>query len=223
MKEYPILFSGPDVRAILAGRKTQTRRVVNPQPPEWLTGGREAWNIAGDLWGFAAPGHTKVCHSDNTIRCPYGKPGDRLWVREKHAWADNLADGFEREDPVVVAYHADQIAIKHESGNVHELDCYSWNWEHSSLRWRPSIHMPKWACRLWLEVVDVRVERLQDISEADAVAEGFKPIPHFMGGVALEPPIVEFRRIWDSLNAKKPGCSGEDNPWAWVGEFTVGL
>jgi len=134
--ERPILFSGPMIRAILAGRKTQTRRVAK------LTGaGRVKEAGSHRNWHLADPDAVKAC--------PYGTPGDRLWVRE--TFCDT---GCQR-----AVYRAD-TAVE--------------NWKYRI--WRPSIYMPRWASRITLEITDVRLERLQDISEADAAAEGVEQV-----------------------------------------------
>jgi uncharacterized protein YqfB (UPF0267 family) len=176
MRERPILFSGPMVKAILGGRKTITRRVLKLQDYD-----------GGDCY------ETK----DGILRdilslCPYGIPGDRLWVRE--TWADPCGKRL----PV---YRADEATA------------------YLNVKWRPSIFMPRWASRITLEVTGVRVERLQDITEEDAQAEGVEARRSMKDGVA---PVVysyqdPFRIIWDSINGKKYPWS--DNPWVWVIEF----
>jgi hypothetical protein len=192
VKERPILFSGPMVRAIVAGRKTQTRRVVKPQPPlhiNELHGGELAKRAPYDIedeeqrvygWGFQDD-------CDGYYKFPYGRIGDRLWVRE------NFFCVTGEPGPVVCNYQADY------SGS-----------EFKGL-WRPSIYMPRWASRILLEITDVRVEQLQDISEADAMAEG----------VSLTDPETEtyysgFKRLWHTINGSE---SWDANPWVWVVEF----
>lgn len=159
MKERPILFSGPMVRAILDGRKTQTRRVVKPRQ-----------GMLDDWTG---------------LPCPYGKPGDRLWVRETCYFEQPHGEVIYRADP----------------GSEKALDP-----EFTGLRWRPSIHMPRWASRITLEIVNVRVERLQDIRVDDARAEG----------VTAKWPVHGFRNLWQSINGFG---SWDANPWVWVVEF----
>jgi len=192
MKERPILFSDEMVRAILAGQKTQTRRIVK------------------NVWGYTfkgMDGHiARFGYADSILcvlrHCPQGIPGDRLWVRE--TWA---APGYldhrkpsDIEDWNPILYRADGfIARQFEVG---------WSW-HAFMfgRWRPSVFMPRWASRINLEIVNVRVERLQDISEEDAKAEGCKGIK-------------EFRATWGRINAKR-GYGWESNPYVWVIEFQV--
>ena len=203
MVERPILFSGPMVRALLAGTKTQTRRVFKTR-----NGG--VWPHPNDL-----PGMQQVLRT-----CPYGRPGDRLWVRE--TWMNLQGTGIERvsgsnED---YAYGAD--TPKGSYGDD-QRKCFG-------LKWRPSIHMPRAASRITLEISDRRVERLQDISEADAVAEGIfrkvrgTPIGDMVetatGGqlIYADPSQAreEYRRLWEQING--PG-SWAKNPWVWVLQF----
>ena len=206
MKERPILFSSDMVRELLSGRKTQTRRVVKPQP-------QSAQMISDRMASLCYPA---MLHR----ACPYGAPGDRLWVRETHHVnhtgevvhyrADYPVDG----DP----FNAD------ECGEDHALE---------GEKWRPSIHMPRWASRLTLEVVAVRVERLQDIRPEDAVAEGI-PTSKGVGLIDGETcymmttnsgymrgprgAVEAYKNLWESINGQ---CSWERNPWVWVIEFKL--
>ena len=209
MKERPILFSAPMVRALLEGRKTQTRRAVKPQPevsPEGNLCG--AW-LSRPLGGLLLP---KV--SDIVMHCPYGQAGDQLWVREAFSGPHcmDASDGCKAVPPSKwgdcsrIWYWAD--------GNPTEGD---WT------RPRPSIHMPRWASRITLEIVSVRVERLQDISEEDAKAEGvIEGTGDFAGcfscGPALSGTTAQecYGRLWDIINGEG---SWEKNPWVWVIEF----
>lgn len=216
MKERPILFSGPMVRAILEARKTQTRRVIKPQ----------AWAYSEDTLGqrmiYPRSGADDFGDSGRPIRYPYGVPGDRLWVRETWRAFDD-GDVFYRADfGDAVPVHADD-------------DPAAW-------MWRPSIYMPRWASRITLEVTGVRVERVQEISEDDARAEG--PTPNWCGDLAGWDPEEHgyllpgdenadddvadggyyytgrwaFAEMWDSINAKR-GHPWASNPWVWVIEF----
>lgn len=206
-RERPILFSGPMVRAILEGRKTQTRRVIIGNRRKLLPTLVHA--VANVLTGkhWAEPG--------GWVSCPYGHPGDRLWVRE--TWGDGSA--FYPHSPVL--YGADEPAdLGASCRNQAEADRAQGR-EHRVLegcrchfRWRPSIHMPRTASRLSLEVLSVRVERLQDISEEDACAEGVVPLQMDMG--TYRP---RFEGLWDSINGQRPGASWADNPWVWVVGF----
>lgn len=153
VKERPILFSAPMVRAILDGRKTVTRR---PVKPDWIQSDRAPLNTAPSLFHF-------WCSGEHV--CPYGEPGQRLWVRE--TFMDLLGTGVEhRPDPngplQRYAYRADYPPGSHSDEARKDF----------GLKWKPSIHMPRAACRILLEITDVRVERLQDISEEQAQAEG---------------------------------------------------
>jgi len=213
MKERPILFSGAMVRAILSGGKTQTRRVVKPLP-EFCGGQGDQQDVR--CWGWmnedrAGPNFLSVVDS----RCPYGQPGDRLWVRETHFEALKW-----RYTPLFAAasdfiYRAD-YEYREELRSV--IGCH---------HWKPSIFMKREASRISLEIVSVRVERLQDISEADAVAEG---IDAFQRGE--EPKVYRdylqrtehfglsavgsYRTLWESING---AGSWSANPWVWVVEF----
>lgn len=203
MKERPILFSAPMVRALLAGTKTQTRRAVKPQPREdkSITSGR------GELAWQTSVGHFIVSTLPTAPklfveRCPYGQPGDRLWVRETFAIVPRTAYRCSEGVQQVLRPDDDHDAAIFREG---------WDRSRSGFRWRPSIHMPRWASRITLEIVSVRVERLQEISEADAMAEGV--------GIQCESPmaIMEYSLLWESING--PG-SWDANPWVWVVEFS---
>lgn len=197
MKERPILFSGEMVRAILDGSKTMTRRVIKPQPGNVTTGPTPmgsnwmAWGMYGmvrDLW------------------CPYGQPVDRLWVRETWSqFAPRPKPGDGVPENACIDYRADYSASALRRGLDSDGDPYK------PPSWRPSIHMPRWASRINLEVVSVRVERVQDISEDDARAEG---ISNPLGSLALN----IFPSLWDSINLKR-GYGWDTNPWVWVIEF----
>lgn len=172
-RNRPILFSAPMVRAILDGRKTQTRRIVTPQPAG-------AW---------AAPGRRS---------CPFGVPGDRLWVRETYidlgACFLYRADANAEQDRALVAPRQ---------------------------KWRPSIHMPREASRITLEITDVRVQRLQDVSQADAMAEGAPPSHHSIDMISRQYGYEDFSRswyaqLWEQING--PG-SWDANQWVWAITF----
>ena len=175
------------VRAVLDGSKTQTRRVVKPQP---------SWNENDpDLEHVLTCGRTQrqLLMEQLFARCPYGVPGDRLWVRETFALTGDNAS------PIVHPTHGGAAwrATDHAK----------------AFKWKPSIHMPRWASRITLEIVSVRVERLQDISEEDARAEGVT----LRGTTRYESECRnEYRALWESING--PG-SWESNPYVWVVEF----
>ena len=202
MKERPILFSAPMVRAILEGRKTQTRRAVRKQfsadaePAEVAATSPEGWQISGHsgLWWDDAG----AC-IDDAIRCPYGKPGDRLWVRETWAYGVH-AIAAERDEDGPFVYRADGT----DQGRL-------------CARWRPSIHMPRSASRILLEITAVRVERLKDITWSDAAKEGIH-VPR-RARDRVDPEIgcvAQFRMLWEQINGSG---SWDTNPWVWVVEF----
>lgn len=182
-KERPILFSEPMVKAILEGRKTQTRRVIKPQPERL---GEVVWDFGSEETCFIGDESAREYLLYNA-RNPYGwayhdGTADRLWVREtwRHYKLENRtsyrADGEEDVTPL--------------------------------LTWRPSIHMPRWASRITLEITDVRVERVQEISLGDIRAEGLDPLP-------VVNPRGDFADLWDSINLKR-GYGWDQNPWVWV-------
>lgn len=239
MKERPILFSGPMVRALLAGAKTQTRRVVKPsaQFRAWDSEPRHAYDaiVADDM--FAAAFLVAGDHGfTDWVPCPHGKPGDRLWIRE--TW-QKFAYGY---DPIPLNRFGGNFAPFVGVCNGVPLRwraCYAADGplEHpidGPARWRPSIHMPRWASRITLEVTGVRVERLQNISEDDAKAEGLKVTgptvnsageviddrPGYLGyGSLWHDPRRAFETIWDSINGKRAPWAS--NPWVWALEFKV--
>lgn len=197
LKERPILFSGPMVRAILQGKKTQTRRIIKPQP---------RWD--GDLWWLGDKYFLSVeAMKDHlfhnvygTKGTPYGSlyefGGDRLWVRE--TWGLHDTEPKDGPDGAHVYFRA-------TDGDRHELRYQLW---------RPSIFMPRWASRITLEIDDVRAERLQEITEEDAIAEGAQ----CAGVPASLTNRGAFAKLWDTLNASR-GFGWNQNPWVWVIEF----
>lgn len=207
MSERPILFSGPMVRAILAGQKRQTRRICKPAlfpHGEWaavIYPAREegwiAWEMR-DTPGLAEL--TKRQYADGFL-CPHGKVGDQLWVRE------NLN---RNDEDNVWRYAADATPVMVDQKN--KLDMLSWA-HHKEQDYCPSIHMPGWASRITLTITGVRVERVQDISEADAIAEGVD-----RGSDPIVSARYCFGQLWNEINGKR-GYSWESNPWVWVVSF----
>jgi len=189
-KERPILFSGPMVRAILDGRKTQTRRVVKNQ--EW-------YNLKGEYGDRLR----------SVDRCPYGTAGERLWVRE--TWTPDHAPFYPH---FPVAYRADAgfDYERNERGETYSPEQKAW----FPYRWRPSIHMPRIASRITLEITGVRVERLQDISESDAIAEGVSNDMPIAWQTGDDTPRGMFGELWESINGPDSWAA---NPWVWVIEF----
>lgn len=209
--ERPIIFSAHDVRATLEGRKTQTRRIVRPQPPYECAFEVGVYNPTKiDRRGEEYPG-TEVFGMYSLDGkwgrvCPYG-PGDLLWVREP--WADLRGMGF----GAPFAYLADSLnRFGREDGDARDAR------EYYGVKWRPSIHMPREASRLILRVTNVRVERVQEISEGDAIAEGWEPLSNANPGNGG--PFAWFRYSWDSIYAKR-GLGWDTNPFVWVIEFEV--
>lgn len=211
MNDRPIRFSGPMVRALLSGTKTQTRRIVKPQPfanNNYHRGDVQASECAMRSTGDPACFNFGVTAVDGegglieTVECPYGCPGDRLWVRETWQCGQTPADGPDQE----VWFSADSDG--HKPADVEEGE---WTW-------RPSIHMPRWASRITLEITRIRVERLNEISDADCIAEGIDPgtVESFRHAGADRPEAHAYRQLWESING--PG-SWDANPWVWVVEF----
>lgn len=231
MSERPILFSTPMVKAILEGRKTQTRRIVKPQvqeiyymknaPLDYHNYTREPWKP----WKYDLDDG-----NSGSMLCPYGEHGDRLWVRE--TWFPTRFDVkqmLSRGDTSCIRYKADGT---YDPGR----DCVGRSW-------KPSIHMPKAAARIWLEVEEVRVERLQEISEEDAIAEGVKEnvcemasecpsalcangcqgkgeywnyLDEMQEGDPCYSAAESYKTLWQSINGPE---SWEQNPWVWVVKF----
>lgn len=219
MIERPILFSAPMVRALLAGTKTQTRRIIKSRsrkhPNYCLVDYGDGW------WPYLSDDGESSFTDDGmeqAMDCPYGEAGGKLWVRETWApdppiddtWASTEWDGCGR---------AIRDLPERFRGPDHCI--YMATWDGVPENWTPSIHMPRWASRITLEVAGVRAEALQDISEADAKAEG---APDYEEGIDPPPPGADhewsfrgsFIRLWESING--PG-SWEANPWVWVIEF----
>jgi len=228
-KERPILFSTPMVQALLEGRKTQTRRIIKPQPSPRATefyhsvkGGwpKTPWHARLEL--PSDPGYYEVT---DLYKCPYGTVGDILWVRETFIQGQKM-DGeemFVYDDnghPIDKTwYRADGDLDKWFNGDAMV-----------EVPWKPSIHMPKSAARLWLELTDIRVERVQDISEEDAIAEGVesrleerlisKPVHYkvYYNGPGDDSTYsssasVSFETLWQKINGPE---SLQANPWIWA-------
>lgn len=201
IRERPILFSGPMIRAILDGKKTQTRRIVKSTRNN--ADGIAVVETCEGTWPYHLYGDlvTDENGCDHIVKCPYGMPGERLWVRE--TWLPLDRDhwiGSQR-----YAYAADITADGDEIRK-----------EYLRLgrpyRWRPSIHMPRAASRITLEVTDIRVERLHEISEEDAIAEGCQ----CTGAPAALTNRGEFAKLWELINGEE---SWKSNPWVWVVSF----
>lgn len=212
----PILFSGAMVQAILSGRKTQTRRVITPQPEGEFFGPKTYHPSVTDRRGDMRPGPEQFGIFDTcgewSIRCPYGCPGDRLWVRETWAVVPQVTDN----------------GPKHKAKGDGTGATWRANWDgnpSSGFKWKPSIHMPRWASRITLEIRNVSVERLHDIDEEDAIAEGIATSSngvYFMDyshGIANAcKPEFSFMTLWKSINGRD---SWDANPFVWVVGFKV--
>jgi hypothetical protein len=215
MKERPILFSAPMVRALLTGTKTQTRRVVKPAPvedPRWAGG----FYLEGRKSG---PRAMSVHAPHIALACPYGAPGDRLWVRETFRFPESL-DGLSPaevgEKAIRAGYPTPWCPTQFEADGTRRT-AHEWRGfvtppqPNEPGRLRASMHMPRWASRITLEITGVRVERLNDISDADAAAEGW-PGP---GATSLD-AMAWYSELWDEING--PGA-WESNPWVWAISF----
>jgi hypothetical protein len=245
MKERPILFRDRLVRAILEDRKTQTRRLVKPQPPPVYTDAPRLMPVSTEA-SWSAPGQPSWPGEPKFwLNCPYGGPGDRLYVRE--AARLNTLSGSEphNEEQVTVEYRATTAGYGRPVGHHPEFlptATFRRPWNAQGVkpltfeRWTPGIHLPRWASRIILEVRDVRVERLQAISEADARAEGVEPLSptdydgivrqsatgegfHGAEGMAFTTARLAFASLWDSINGDRPGAAWNANPWVWAITF----
>jgi hypothetical protein len=208
MKERPILFSAPMVRALLDASKTQTRRVCKPMNAWVVKDCLEVRNVDGVLHHFLKGAQQPI----ERLRSPYGQPGDRLWVKETWSEVGTM-------DPGLIVYRADYRAcVPAQYQNLPPA---------AEIKWKPSLFMRRTASRILLEVVSVRVERLQDISEADAVAEGvvkfsdnlINGIPGWKGyPEAIPRPTAKdaYVDLWELINGIN---SWDVNPWVWVVEF----
>ncbi|CNI99744.1 phage-like protein [Yersinia frederiksenii] len=243
-KERPILFNAEMVNAILSGRKTQTRRIMKVQPsehfhPQTIHGAMDFtahWYTPGviDKDGYLQPARKDVfgvADEDEGYTCPLGAVGDQLWVRETYRMARSL----DTHSPSEVAelslnagYKNPWAPIQLEAdgtriGKWTGFDTPPVITEAGKLR--PSLHMPRWASRINLLITGVRVERLNDISEQDAISEGLEcyvddGVPYYgpFNNGDCRPDVV-FRGLWDSIYGQKEGENWQANPWVWVIEF----
>jgi len=243
VKERPILFNAPMVRALLDGSKTQTRRLATtPQAHtlDWFGGlASEAEADSETLGQIVTPQGLCVYSTDypeegsRTIKCRYGLPGDRLWVRETFTdLTEDLGKRWERLNPQTRRYESgrDQFVWYRADGDQPDIGGSTKLAE----PWKPSIFMPRAASRITLEITGVRVERLRDISEADAMAEGVErtvtgdgwrrycndPKQEAAGLTPCATATASYKSLWESING--PG-SWEVNPWVWVVEFKHGF
>ena len=211
----PILFKAEMVRAILAGQKTVTRRVIKPQP-EFGVGRYAQDGAPGEIdWVLLDKDGDAI---DSQLRCPYGKPGDELYVRET-ARAEELKCGQDG-----VRYAADDAFVPIENTRQAGDDWLKMhNYAGRKGAWVPSILTPRWASRIRLTVTEVRVERVQDISAEDAFAEGVdtyrEGAPTGAFGEYRVTPKRAFEQLWRSINDASKGCAWDLNPWVWCVRF----
>jgi len=247
MKERPILFSAAMVRAILSDRKLQTRRVVKNPRIDFIDSCEAAYQTGDGDWIFwsrdspNAAEFTKKAYPTGGIKCPYGRIGDQLWLREsfyafgRYAYTGKLTESGKREIEFL------DFTVEAGHSYLYPADCLLPKTKKFELGWhkRPSIFMPRAASRITLEITDIRVERLQDISEQDAIAEGIQKFDYaldsyalvqgrevheyFYGTKQLAPSCMEktakeaYRRLWDSINRKT--YPWDSNSWVWVVDF----
>ena len=243
IKEHPIPFNTEMVRAVLRGDKTQTRRVVNlkngsidfvgsglsrdPSEPGSDWNNPECWGYEDQNGDWAKLRPDPRDSRDYQIRCPYGSPGDRLWVREQFyvdimPWAEGgslvTPEAMEQVDLLRANtyYRADACGKGPPCCElIPECLCF----EVGKPRFRAARFMPRWASRITLDLVSVRVERLQDITFEDVLAEGVPQAPAVQYGDGYQRDTVEaFEKLWDSINDER-GYGWVANPWVWVVEF----
>jgi hypothetical protein len=229
VREHPIIFSGAMVRAILDGRKVQTRRVVKPQP-DCVHDGEPYWKVGGyrALRHREAPDVLRMgCCKE--LACPYGVPGDALWVKETWAHYHTVnyiarSDGraFDEVSDGLCGYRADgHDTIEDFRRHIQLMAGYDLcDVIINGDRWRSSRYMPRWASRITLRVDAVRVQRVQDITPEDCWAEGIPVHPHGDDGYKREWARTDYFNLWDSINAAR-GFPVVSNPWVWAITFSV--
>ncbi len=237
MKARPILFSGPMIQALLAGRKTQTRRIIKQQPqghhwaslpgyqlhvttPMEFTNGK-----IGIRYFHSIPQNRERDYDGPYVYCPYGKPGNLLWVRETTAvrssgWNSETGHWY------CVDYAAGGVGCGIRHGHAPSFFPSRSHNANGVLRWQPSIHMPRWASRLTLRITDVRVQRLQEIGAADAIAEGLDVVldggsKYGINGLPdtwNDNPRLSYLALWDAINGAGAASA---NPYIWGISFEV--
>ena len=235
MKSTPILFNSAMVCAILSGEKTQTRRIVKLKGNDGIQSDHSLWrylevdSMSGNQIESNKQGMHFWQHTEDIVRlikeqCPYGQVGDQLWVRETFCSNDKNVAGY-KADATCGAFGFDgdgnKIFVKH--GYILDAESYLDNFEDGCStygigafggKWKPSIHMPRWLSRITLKITNIRVERLNEISDDDALKEGIDRTNTSIAGYAKE----RFKRLWESING---AGSWSANPWVWVIEFEV--
>lgn len=216
MKERPILFNTEMVRAILDGRKTETRRVIKPQLIifEYKDNGILYYDFCGSNRGVVASSSGVYKSRESATNyfverhCPYGVPGDRLWVRE--TWVP--VGTAKRKDGKLIS--SDNVIYRADGAKLIKNDI-----QYAHGYWKPSIFMPRWASRIMLEITDIRVERVQDITESGAVVEGWPSHKELFPLINTgDKALTWYRSLWNKINAKR-GYSFDINPWVWVIKF----
>lgn len=250
-KERPILMSGPMARACLDDSKTETRRVIKPQPKGLPKGAYcDPYNHNYEHFTFWLPDNRMILSAGGNVkntahwRCPYGVPGDKLWVRESWAKAvthkDHPDDNYVGCNQALIVYKADGAALSYIMDTCDDYPTLCGKPRQRfdmPKRWRPSIHMPRWASRILLEIVELRAERLQDVTEAGAMAEGIRrelvvvgsncnggrhceevEYSYYYSGCpdGFETAVDAYAHLWDAINGKGAWA---DNPWVWVVKF----
>ncbi|MEL1719668.1 morphogenetic protein [Klebsiella variicola] len=212
MTERGMIFNGEMVRAILDGRKTQTRRIMTVQPESsefglrYIAESSLAKEVGMYFWSQSDACGMKA--RSKPFACPYGKPGDRIWVRE--TWSSDFANYYPNDRVWYAADNNRRLDIEVVDG---VRGIYSPESDvHVPFRWRPSIHMPRWASRILLEITNVRVERLKSISDGDAIREGCSTADMKSGDCVAD----VFARLWASIYGSD---SWNANPWVWVISF----
>lgn len=204
---YPIIFNSEMVRTILDGRKTQTRRIIKPQPQ--YDRGYWSYEYKKGCHHYIGDTHpTEHWSLENMLPyCPYGTVGSKLWVRE--TWQGfNKLSGSVLTNGIPKVNYGEGFWAAYKADNIADPKC----------KWRPSIHMPRWACRIFLGITAIRVERVQDITPENCEKEGLELTRHSnlqMG--RYERICQDFGYLWDSINLKR--APWKDNPWVWVLEF----
>jgi hypothetical protein len=243
VNEKPILFHEEMVRAILAGQKTQTRRIVKPQPVRTLPntkplpGSSEIEIHRGMGWRWSPRKNWSAYSADKggnfagalVHHCPYGRVGDRLWVKSKWLITDLILKPEAWDEKSETCWCYDGKAAPQHAPHVRyaaELK----NPERFKGAFRPSLLMPRWASKITLEITEVRAQRLDEISEDDARAEGISG-PHHVGYPAFKVPgdskpryssaVAAFEHAWDAINGERPGCAWADHPWVYAISFRV--
>lgn len=231
MKERGVIFNGEMVRAILDGRKTQTRRIMKVQPKPSKSRPGDFWFSSKKLESMVhvsdlAPGNSPIADYHLFIQehcCPFGAVGDRIWVRETARCEWQRGDFKDAAFETGVTYKADGERQSFRSAEQHKTFPRRSHAANGDLAWHPSIHMPRWASRIMLEITDVRVERLNSMHDVDAMREGIQNLTTcshsdfgIPGVVNAQHPVRAFQLLWESIYGTD---SWHANPWVWVIEF----